>query len=102
VYFPNLERQGLNSQQFSHLFLDEQSPSSLNIPFHDLTYVKKIGSGGFKDCFQGKKNNNVFYMYSFMFVGVYKGVWKKKHKYIFLQMYTGTCGYWRVAIYAFQ
>ncbi|CAO3612429.1 unnamed protein product [Mucor hiemalis] len=42
----------LNSKEFSLLFLDQDSPS-LDIPFEDLILGKKIGSGGFKDCFQG-------------------------------------------------
>lgn len=43
----------LNSKEFSLLFLDEDSPSSLDIPYEDLILGKKIGSGGFKDCYQG-------------------------------------------------
>jgi hypothetical protein len=48
-----MERDLLNSKEFSQLFLDEDSPS-LNIPYHDLIFGKKIGSGGFKDCYEGK------------------------------------------------
>lgn len=44
----------LNSKEFSLLFLDENSPSSLDIPYQDLSFGTKIGSGGFKDCYQGK------------------------------------------------
>jgi hypothetical protein len=48
-----VERDLLNSKEFSQLFLDEDSPSSLNIPYRDLMFGKKIGSGGFKDCYEG-------------------------------------------------
>ncbi|KAI9366386.1 kinase-like domain-containing protein [Pilaira anomala] len=47
------DRTLLNSKEFSLLFLDEDSPTGLDIPYQDLTFGKKIGSGGFKDCFQG-------------------------------------------------
>lgn len=50
---PQDEKVLLNSKEFSLLFLDQDSPS-LDIPFEDLKLGKKIGSGGFKDCFQGK------------------------------------------------
>ncbi|KAG2203466.1 hypothetical protein INT47_008193 [Mucor saturninus] len=43
----------LNSKEFSLLFLDEDSPTGMDIPYGDLTFGKKIGSGGFKDCYQG-------------------------------------------------
>lgn len=48
------ERKLLNSTEFSQLFLDDDSASNLSIPFSDLIYGKKIGSGGFKDCYEGK------------------------------------------------
>ncbi|KAG1086978.1 hypothetical protein G6F42_020785 [Rhizopus arrhizus] len=47
------ERNLLNSTEFSQLFLDDDSSSNLSIPFSDLIYGKKIGSGGFKDCYEG-------------------------------------------------
>ncbi|CAO3643129.1 unnamed protein product [Mucor fragilis] len=47
------ERKLLNSTEFSQLFLDDDSASNLSIPFSDLIYGKKIGSGGFKDCYEG-------------------------------------------------
>lgn len=48
-----VEKEMLNSKEFSQLFLDEDSSSSLNIPYRDLIFGKKIGSGGFKDCYEG-------------------------------------------------
>ncbi|KAL7317793.1 hypothetical protein PS15m_004100 [Mucor circinelloides] len=48
-----VERNLLNSTEFSQLFLDSDSSSNLSIPFSDLIYGKKIGSGGFKDCYEG-------------------------------------------------
>lgn len=47
------EKNLLNSTEFSHLFLDDDSSTNLSIPFSDLLYGKKIGSGGFKDCYEG-------------------------------------------------
>lgn len=44
----------LNSKEFSSLFLDEDSPTGMDIPYQDLSFGTKIGSGGFKDCYQGK------------------------------------------------
>jgi hypothetical protein len=52
-----VEKDLLNSTEFSHLFLDDDSSTNLSIPFSDLIYGKKIGSGGFKDCYEG-----IFYM----------------------------------------
>lgn len=48
-----VEKDLLNSTEFSHLFLDDDSSTNLSIPFSDLIYGKKIGSGGFKDCYEG-------------------------------------------------
>ncbi|KAL9545686.1 hypothetical protein PS6_008097 [Mucor atramentarius] len=50
-----VERNLLNSTEFSQLFLDSDSSSNLSIPFSDLIYGKKIGSGGFKDCYEAYK-----------------------------------------------
>lgn len=67
----------LNSKEFSLLFLDQDSPS-LDIPFEDLILGKKIGSGGFKDCFQGNFHHFDYVhmepLTHIFHIGVYKGV----------------------------
>ncbi|KAG0755286.1 hypothetical protein G6F57_009174 [Rhizopus arrhizus] len=47
------QRELINSKEFSLLFLNGDSDSGLNIPFKELVIKKKIGSGGFKDCYEG-------------------------------------------------
>ncbi|KAI9487809.1 MAG: kinase-like domain-containing protein [Benjaminiella poitrasii] len=47
------ERDMLTSKEFSQLFLDGGSDSNFNIAYYELTFGKKMGSGGFKDCFEG-------------------------------------------------
>ncbi|CAO3702828.1 unnamed protein product [Rhizopus stolonifer] len=44
-------REYINSRESSLLFHDD---SSLDIPYKELEIKNKIGSGGFKDCYQGK------------------------------------------------
>jgi hypothetical protein len=48
------QRELINSKEFSLLFLNGDSDSGLNIPFKELVIKKKIGSGGFKDCYEGR------------------------------------------------
>lgn len=55
----------LNSKEFSLLFLDEDSPTGMDIPYGDLTFGTKIGSGGFKDCYQGKARMLFFFLSCF-------------------------------------
>lgn len=35
------------------LFLDDKNPD-FDIPYHALVVGKKLGSGGFKDCYAGR------------------------------------------------
>ncbi|KAI8354571.1 kinase-like domain-containing protein [Choanephora cucurbitarum] len=47
---PPQQRLELNSRDLSMLFLDDKNPD-YDIPYHLLQVGKKLGSGGFKDCF---------------------------------------------------
>lgn len=51
---PPEQRLELNSRDLSLLFLDDKNPD-FDIPFSALKIGKKLGSGGFKDCYAGKK-----------------------------------------------
>ncbi|KAG1056007.1 hypothetical protein G6F43_002077 [Rhizopus delemar] len=42
----------LNSRELSLLFLDDKNPQ-FDVPYQALTIGRKLGSGGFKDCFAG-------------------------------------------------
>lgn len=60
------EREALRSREFSMLFLNGETDTGLDIPYKELVIKRKIGSGGFKDCYEGnkhyvRKNNNFFY-----------------------------------------
>ncbi|GAN04816.1 kinase-like protein [Mucor ambiguus] len=59
---PPQQRLELNSRDLSMLFLDDKNPD-FDIPYHALVVGKKLGSGGFKDCY----------------TGMYKGVGRKTH-----------------------
>ncbi|KAI8644127.1 kinase-like domain-containing protein [Parasitella parasitica] len=50
---PPQQRLELNSRDLSMLFLDDKNPD-FDIPFDALDIGKKLGSGGFKDCYAGK------------------------------------------------
>jgi hypothetical protein len=41
------------------LFLDDKNPA-FDIPYSALTVGKKLGSGGFKDCYTGKSRRTGF------------------------------------------
>lgn len=47
------QRLELNSREFSALFLDG-SPG-LDIPYEELRFGRRLGCGGFKDCYAGIK-----------------------------------------------
>ncbi|KAF1801276.1 kinase-like domain-containing protein [Mucor lusitanicus] len=47
---PPQQRLELNSRDLSMLFLDDKNPD-FDIPYHALVVGKKLGSGGFKDCY---------------------------------------------------
>ncbi|CAO0801423.1 unnamed protein product [Mucor circinelloides] len=49
---PPQQRLELNSRDLSMLFLDDKNPD-FDIPYHALVVGKKLGSGGFKDCYTG-------------------------------------------------
>lgn len=49
---PPQQRLELNSRDLSMLFLDDKNPD-FDIPYHALVVGKKLGSGGFKDCYAG-------------------------------------------------
>ncbi|KAL1921510.1 uncharacterized protein VTP21DRAFT_11226 [Calcarisporiella thermophila] len=49
---PSYERD-LNSKRFSTLFLDDKSGQDELISYDELIIGKRLGSGGFKDCFAG-------------------------------------------------
>ncbi|KAI9245414.1 kinase-like domain-containing protein [Helicostylum pulchrum] len=49
---PPQQRLELNSRDLSMLFLDDKNPD-FDIPYHALVIGKKLGSGGFKDCYTG-------------------------------------------------
>ncbi|CAO3663834.1 unnamed protein product [Rhizopus microsporus] len=47
------EREALRSREFSMLFLNGETDTGLDIPYKELVIKRKIGSGGFKDCYEG-------------------------------------------------
>ncbi|ORE07501.1 kinase-like protein [Rhizopus microsporus var. microsporus] len=47
------ERETLRSREFSVLFLNGETDTGLDIPYKELVIKQKIGSGGFKDCYEG-------------------------------------------------
>lgn len=53
---PPQQRLELNSRDLSMLFLDDKNPD-FDIPYHALVVGKKLGSGGFKDCYTGISSN---------------------------------------------
>ncbi|CEP11944.1 hypothetical protein [Parasitella parasitica] len=50
---PPQQRLELNSRDLSMLFLDDKNPD-FDIPYEALDVGKKLGSGGFKDCYAGE------------------------------------------------
>ncbi|RUO95535.1 hypothetical protein BC936DRAFT_143816 [Jimgerdemannia flammicorona] len=66
---PSSSRRGvINSRNFKNLFQDDHDMNGTgDIPYEKLVIGKKLGSGGFKDCFSG------FYQgvgASFIYIGV--------------------------------
>lgn len=43
----------VNSRAISKMLIDQDDAAEIEIPFEKLTYGRKLGSGGFKDCFAG-------------------------------------------------
>ena len=71
------QRLELNSREFSALFLDG-SPG-LDIPYEELRFGRRLGCGGFKDCYAGKKDTRVVFFFivdaenASYHIGMYKG-----------------------------
>ncbi|CEI87852.1 hypothetical protein RMCBS344292_16582 [Rhizopus microsporus] len=85
------EREVLRSREFSMLFLNGETDTGLDIPYKELVIKRKIGSGGFKDCYEG----------------VYKGViilpfTDRKSYYRTLTDLVGSCCCWGVENHSVQ